>query len=129
MKHPFITTGQLTITTAFLGALLASCATGGFIEEQAEDSAEEGARGEVADEGDMEDAEQIGESSSSLNGSLFNNPMPWTKDVSAMAPSAQSSAIISWLAQNGGWGSNNVMKIDFGLTVLSANAATPKKSF
>jgi len=59
---------------------------------------------------------------------MFKNPMPWTQDVSAMAPSSKSSAIVSWLANNGGWGSG-VMRIDFGLTILPGTSATPKKTF
>jgi hypothetical protein len=129
MKQSFFTTGQLTITTALLGALLAGCAEGGNIGETADDPAEDQSREEVAIGGAGEGEEQTGEVSSSLNGSLFNNPMPWTKDVSGLSPSPQSATIINWLAQNGGWGSGNVMKIDFGLTVLKAGNASPKKSF
>jgi serine/threonine-protein kinase len=54
--------------------------------------------------------------------------MPWTKDVSGLAPSAQSSAIINWLSSNGGWGGGS-LKIDFGISVLHADNSTPMKTF
>jgi hypothetical protein len=60
---------------------------------------------------------------------LFQKPTPWTKNVSALSKNASSDAIITWLNNAGGWGSGNKLKIDFGLTVLEATSATPKKSF
>jgi serine/threonine-protein kinase len=54
--------------------------------------------------------------------------MPWTKDVSSLSPSSQSSAIVNWLASNGGWGSG-VLRVDYSITVLSANSSTPKMTF
>ncbi len=69
-----------------------------------------------------------GGSGGSVSGSLFSNPMPWTKDVSGLTPNAQSSSIINWLSSNGGWGSGK-LRIDYGIKVLTADASTPKKSF
>ena len=48
--------------------------------------------------------------------------------MSGLSPSGSSSALINWLSNAGGWGSGK-MRIDFGLTVLSANNSTPKKTF
>lgn len=47
----------------------------------------------------------------------------WTQDVSHGAVDPQSSAIINWLAEAGGWGHGR-MQIDFGVRVLQANAST-----
>ena len=49
----------------------------------------------------------------------------WTQDISHAPLDPQSSAIIGWLADAGGWGFGR-MQIDFGLRVLQANAATPR---
>jgi serine/threonine-protein kinase len=53
----------------------------------------------------------------------------WTRDVSNAALDLQSATVINWLAsQSGGWGSG-VMRIDFSIEVLEANAATPFRAF
>jgi cellulose synthase/poly-beta-1,6-N-acetylglucosamine synthase-like glycosyltransferase len=49
----------------------------------------------------------------------------WTQDVSHAPVDPNSSEIIAWLADAGGWGNNNRMQIDFSLRVLQADAATP----
>lgn len=49
----------------------------------------------------------------------------WTQDVSHAALDPQSSTIIAWLADAGGWGHNNRMRVDFSIRVMQANAATP----
>ena len=48
----------------------------------------------------------------------------WTKDVSHAAVDPQSSAIIAWLADAGGWGTGR-MRVDFAMRVLQADAKTP----
>jgi serine/threonine-protein kinase len=48
----------------------------------------------------------------------------WTQDVSHAPVDPQSSAIIAWLADAGGWGHGR-MQIDFGLRVMQAEASTP----
>lgn len=53
----------------------------------------------------------------------------WTQDVSRAPLDPQSSSIIAWLADAGGWGNNNRMQVDFGLRVLQADAATPRVPF
>jgi serine/threonine-protein kinase len=53
----------------------------------------------------------------------------WTQDISHAALDPQSSTMISWLADAGGWGNNNRMQVDFGLRVLQANATTPQVPF
>jgi len=49
----------------------------------------------------------------------------WTQDISHAPLDPQSSTIIAWLADAGGWGNNNKMQIDFGMRVLQADANTP----
>lgn len=53
----------------------------------------------------------------------------WTKDISHAPLDPQSSKIIDWLADAGGWGHNNRVQVDFGLRVLQANASTPRVPF
>jgi serine/threonine-protein kinase len=50
---------------------------------------------------------------------------PWTQDISHAPVDPQSSTIIAWLKDAGGWGSNNRMQVDFSLRVMQADAATP----
>jgi serine/threonine-protein kinase len=49
----------------------------------------------------------------------------WTQDISHAPLDPQSSTVIAWLANAGGWGNNNKMQIDFSIRVLQADANTP----
>jgi serine/threonine-protein kinase len=49
----------------------------------------------------------------------------WTQDISHAPLDPQSSTIIAWLADAGGWGNNNKMQVDFNIRVLQAGANTP----
>jgi serine/threonine-protein kinase len=53
----------------------------------------------------------------------------WTQDISHAPLDPQSSTIIAWLADAGGWGNNNKMQIDFAMRVLQADANTPTVPF
>jgi serine/threonine-protein kinase len=53
----------------------------------------------------------------------------WTQDISQAPIDPQSSVMIAWLADAGGWGHNNRMQVDFAIRVLQANAATPNVPF
>jgi len=53
----------------------------------------------------------------------------WTQDISHAPLDPQSSAMISWLADAGGWGHNNRMQVDFSMRVVQANATTPQVPF
>lgn len=59
----------------------------------------------------------------------FPSGAVWTQDISHAPLDPQSSTIIDWLADAGGWGHNNRMQIDFGLRVLQADASTPQVPF
>lgn len=59
---------------------------------------------------------------------LFTAPNAWSQDVSTLAPSASSDAVIGWLSASGGWGDGDML-IDFSMSVLSADASTPFRSF
>ena len=52
----------------------------------------------------------------------------WTQDVSNAPVDPQSSAIIGWLADAGGWGHGR-MQTDFSIRVLQADANTPMAPF
>jgi serine/threonine-protein kinase len=53
----------------------------------------------------------------------------WTQDISHAPLDPQSSEMIAWLADAGGWGHNNRMQVDLGIRVLQADAATPQVPF
>ena len=61
-------------------------------------------------------------------GGLFEKPLPWNKDVSALSPSSRSPAIIAELISLGGWGNGNKMQIDFAITLLNADSTTPRRT-
>jgi hypothetical protein len=56
--------------------------------------------------------------------SYFPPQSIWTQDVSHAPLDPQSSTIIAWLKDAGGWG-NGRMQVDFGFRVLQADASTP----
>jgi hypothetical protein len=60
-------------------------------------------------------------------GGLFEQPEPWTLDVSGVAPSARSGAIVSALDTLGGWGGGK-LQIDFSIPLFSADASTPRQT-
>jgi serine/threonine-protein kinase len=53
----------------------------------------------------------------------------WTQDISHAPLDPQSSAMIAWLAEAGGWGNNNKMHTDFSIRALQADASTPYVRF
>ncbi len=53
----------------------------------------------------------------------------WTEDISHAPLDPQSSAIIDWLADNGGWGNHDRFQVDFSIRVRTADANTPKVRF
>jgi serine/threonine-protein kinase len=53
----------------------------------------------------------------------------WTQDVSHAPLDPQSSTMIAWLEDAGGWGNDNKMQIDFEMRVLQADAKTPMARF
>jgi len=53
----------------------------------------------------------------------------WTQDISHAPLDPQSSTIIAWLADAGGWGNNNKMQVDLSMRVLQADASTPYVRF
>jgi serine/threonine-protein kinase len=52
----------------------------------------------------------------------------WTQDISHAPLDPQSSTIIAWLADAGGWGTGK-MRVDFSLRVMNADASTPRVPF
>jgi hypothetical protein len=61
-------------------------------------------------------------------GGIFEQPEPWTKDVSGMAKDARSDAILTALASFGGWGNGNKLQIDFSIPVFFADSKTPRQT-
>ena len=53
----------------------------------------------------------------------------WTQDVSHAPLDPQSSAMIAWLADAGGWGHGNKMQVDFNIRVLQADTTTSNLPF
>jgi serine/threonine-protein kinase len=62
-------------------------------------------------------------------GPYFTQPMFWNTDVSAAAKSSSSDSIITALRSEGGWGNSDRMQVDFDIDLLTADAATPHRSF
>lgn len=62
------------------------------------------------------------------SGSLFEQPHPWTKDVSASPKSTESDKIINGLQAAGGWGGGS-FRMDFSIEVLRSTATTPFRTF
>ena len=61
---------------------------------------------------------------------LFEQPNPWTLDVSGLTKSAKSDAIIQTLNDAGGWGGPNAkLQIDFSFHLLRATASDPRRTF
>jgi hypothetical protein len=58
----------------------------------------------------------------------FPQGAAWTQDISHAPLDPQSAAIISWLADAGGWGHGR-MQVDFSIRVMQASANTPKVRF
>ena len=58
---------------------------------------------------------------------LFTPPEPWNKDVSALAPSTRSGAIIAALKAAGGWGGSR-LQIDFSIPLFFADASTQRQT-
>ena len=52
----------------------------------------------------------------------------WTQDVSTAPADPQSATIINSLAQAGGWGTG-ILRVDFSIRVMQANASTPTVPF
>lgn len=60
--------------------------------------------------------------------SYFPPGASWSRDVRDAAVDPESSAMIGWLADAGGWGGGR-MRVDFDMRVLQADAATPRVPF
>ena len=58
------------------------------------------------------------------SGPYFPLDSVWYEDVSSAAVDSESTAVIEWLEDNGGWGTGT-MRIDFSIEVLEADATTP----
>jgi serine/threonine-protein kinase len=59
---------------------------------------------------------------------LFSDDLPWDRDVSGLEPSPESDAIIGALDAAGGWGTGD-FRMDLSITVLQADASTPRRAF
>lgn len=59
---------------------------------------------------------------------FFQQNAPWFQDISQAATDAQSSEIITWVKNKGGWGGGQ-FQIDFSIEVLTADKTTEFKTF
>jgi serine/threonine-protein kinase len=62
-------------------------------------------------------------------GSLFDNPEPWTTDVSGYPKASMSDTIIAGLMAVGGWGQGNQFLTDASIVVLNDDGSAPLKTF
>jgi hypothetical protein len=60
-------------------------------------------------------------------GGIFQQPEPWTKDVSGLTKDARSDAIIAALDSFGGWGNGNKLQIDFSIPLFFGDSSTPRQ--
>jgi hypothetical protein len=60
-------------------------------------------------------------------GGVFEQPEPWTLDVSGVAKSTRSDAIIAALDSMGGWGGGN-LQIDFSIPLFFGDTSTPRQT-
>ncbi|HEY2744539.1 MAG TPA: serine/threonine protein kinase, partial [Polyangia bacterium] len=61
-------------------------------------------------------------------GGIFEQPEPWTVDVSALTKDTRSDAIIAALVAAGGWGNGNKLQIDFSIPLFFADSSTPRQT-
>lgn len=57
---------------------------------------------------------------------IFAGPQPWTVDVSSAEKSDRSDAIIGTLGAEGGWGTDNMLQVDFSIPVFFADSSTTR---
>jgi hypothetical protein len=67
-------------------------------------------------------------SAAAARGGLFTQPTPWNKEVSGLAKSDESDAILDWLIDHGGFGTPR-LRIEFSLKLLWATGSTPFRHF
>jgi hypothetical protein len=84
---------------------------------------------QAVDEGEPGDAPGEAGGYAQVAGPYFKQPMFWNQVVAGRPKAANSDAIIAALAGAGGWGNNGRFTVDFTFDVLTANAATPKRTF
>jgi serine/threonine-protein kinase len=114
-------------TTITISLLLTATACGVSPDDAATAGDDDG-----ASVGDVDGGAPSADAASALTaaaGPYFTQPMFFNQDVSNAPRAGNSAAIIASLTAAGGWGNSNKMQIDFGLDVLTANAATPKRTF
>jgi hypothetical protein len=116
----------------FASLLLVACSNDGGTPADGGSDAISGGDGSSAD-GPTADApagdaggDSGGDSGISTTGGIFQQPEPWTKDVSGLSKDARSDAIIAALAGMGGWGNGNKLQIDFSIPLFFGDASTPR---
>ena len=62
-------------------------------------------------------------------GPYFEHAMFFNTDVTGVAKSAKSDAMIARLLAEGGWGNGNEVQIDTSIDVLTADSSTPMRTF
>jgi hypothetical protein len=60
-------------------------------------------------------------------GGIFEQPEPWTEDVSQLTKSSRSDAIVAALDASGGWGGGH-MQIDFSIPLFFGDSSTPRQT-
>jgi hypothetical protein len=60
-------------------------------------------------------------------GGIFQQPEPWTVDVSSIAKDGCSDAVVGALASMGGWGGGR-LQIDFSIPIFFGDASTPRRT-
>ena len=85
--------------------------------------------GSVAPLGACHDDDAPADRAPGAVGPFFEQPMFFNREIAGAPEAADGPAMIAALREAGGWGRGNRMQIDFSLTVLEADASTPRRAF
>jgi hypothetical protein len=61
-------------------------------------------------------------------GGIFEQPEPWTEDVSGLTKSGRSDAMIASLESAGGWGNGGTFQIDLSIPLFFGDSSTPRQT-
>jgi serine/threonine-protein kinase len=87
-----------------------------------------GGGGGTGDDNPNDPDARAGDGGSNPGSGLFSDALPWDRDVSGVTPSPESDTIIAALDAAGGWGTAD-FQMDLSITVLRADASTPRMAF
>jgi len=106
----------------------ASVGTGGSASGASVGTAGSASGSSVGTSGSVGSTAETGSGGLPTVGGIFQQPEPWTEDVTGLPKDARSDAIIAALATMGGWGNGNQFQIDFSIPVFFGDTTTPRQT-